>query len=104
MSSAVTLKRMAPSGMSALSGSSMSASWAGGDAGSMCSLVVKLAPRCIGMPPPNATMHTLQSRAGCGAVAAVDPELQDAEHEAGHEAGTHASNGVLRLDRQLAEE
>jgi len=27
----------------------------------MCSLVVKLAPRCIGMPPPDATMHTLQS-------------------------------------------
>lgn len=49
-------------------------------------------------------LNTDEWRAGCGAVAAVDPELQDAEHEAGHEAGTHASNGVLRLDRQLAEE
>ena len=52
MSSAVTLKRTAPSGMSALSGSSMSASWAGGEAGSMCSLVVRLAPLCMGMPLP----------------------------------------------------
>ena len=42
-------------------------------------------------------------RAGSGTVAAVDPELQDAEHEAGHEASTHASDRVLRLDRQLAE-
>ncbi len=49
-------------------------------------------------------LNTDEGRAGCGAVAAVDPKLQDAEHEAGHEASTHASNGVLRLDRQLAEE
>ncbi len=49
-------------------------------------------------------LNTDEWRAGSGAVAAVDPELQDAEHEAGHEAGTHASNCVLRLDRQLAEE
>ncbi len=49
-------------------------------------------------------LNTDEGRTSCGAVAAVDPELQDAEHEASHEAGTHASDCVLGLDRQLAEE
>ncbi len=49
-------------------------------------------------------LNTDEWRTGSGAVAAVDPELQDAEHEPGHEAGTHASDCVLRLDWQLAEE
>ena len=45
-----------------------------------------------------------EGRGGLGAVAAVDPELQHAEHEAGHEAGPEARHGVHGLDWQLAEE
>ena len=45
-----------------------------------------------------------EGRAGSGAVARVDAELQDAEHEASHEARPHAGQGVHGLDRQLAEE
>ena len=45
-----------------------------------------------------------ERRGGLGAVPAVDPELQHAEHEAGHEAGPQARHGVHGLDWQLAEE
>lgn len=45
-----------------------------------------------------------EGRAGSGAVARVDAELQDAEHEASHEARPHAGQCVHGLDRQLAEE
>ena len=41
---------------------------------------------------------------GLGAVAAVDSELQHAEHEARHEAGPQPRHGVHGLHRQLAEE
>ena len=45
-----------------------------------------------------------EGRAGLRAVAPVDTELQDAEHEAGHEGGPQARHGVHGLHRQLAEE
>ena len=45
-----------------------------------------------------------EGRGGLSAVAAIDPELQHAEHEAGHEAGPQACHGVHGLDWQLAEQ
>jgi len=42
--------------------------------------------------------------AGSGTVTAIDSELQNAEHDSGHEPSSHASHRVCRLDRQLAEE
>lgn len=41
---------------------------------------------------------------GLGAVAAVDAELQHAEHEARHEAGPQPLHGVHGLHRQLAKQ
>ena len=45
-----------------------------------------------------------EGRACSGAVAAVDPELQDAEHDSDHEASPHAGHGVHGLDWQLAKQ